>query len=110
MQEISCRYYKIYHYLVLCKAKGYMIESHTTQFSKRCSKDILSTFSRWSPFDHVPIDHSATHSAWTVERYRLLWVAVVNRDCVQTGHSFLKTSLGELCSVDIFEYDIVRIL
>jgi len=44
MREISCRYCKIY-YLILCKAKGYMVESHNTQFSTRCSKDVLSTFS-----------------------------------------------------------------
>jgi len=44
LREISCRYCKIYHYLILCK--GYMVESHTTHislrnFSKRCSKDVL---------------------------------------------------------------------
>jgi len=31
MREISCPYYKIYHYLILCKAKGYMVESRWTR-------------------------------------------------------------------------------
>jgi len=33
VREISYRYWKIYHYLVLCKAKGYRIP-YNTQFSK----------------------------------------------------------------------------
>jgi len=46
VREINYRYCKICHYLILlCKAKEYMIESHNIQFSKRCSKDVLSTFS-----------------------------------------------------------------
>jgi len=46
VREISCRYCKIYHYLVLCKAEGYMIESHTTHSSLRdVLKMHLSTFS-----------------------------------------------------------------
>jgi len=62
MREIS-RYYKIYlFYLVLCKAKGYMVESHTTHSSLR-----------------------------DIPKMNLEYV--------------LRTSLGELCSVDIFEYD-----
>jgi len=48
VREISCQYCKIYHYLVLYKAKGYMVESHTTHNSLRdvlkmswvCSQDI----------------------------------------------------------------------
>jgi len=35
VQKISCWYCKIYHYLVLYKAKGYMVESHTTHSSLR---------------------------------------------------------------------------
>jgi len=60
VREISYPYRKIYHYLVLCKAKGYMVESYITHSSLR---DVLKM------------------------------------SCV------LRTSLRELCSMDIFEYD-----
>jgi len=57
VREISCRYCKIYHYLVLCKAKGYMVESHTTHSSLRDVLKMSWVRSQGSPFDHVPIDY-----------------------------------------------------
>jgi len=49
MREISCRYCKIYHYLVLRKTKEYMVESHTTHSSLR---DVLKM--SWVRSQDVP--------------------------------------------------------
>jgi len=49
----------------------------------------------WPPFGHESIGHKPLIALeqWKASRHRLLWVAVVNRDYGQTGHSSIAATV-----------------